>query len=114
MNTEELLAEIERINTEDLGDKVIIGSTDVKALYPSLDIDFTIQVVCDVFRTSGIEIVGIDYDELGLYISLTRTPEEIRAAGLEKVCPTRAHTRGARPAITASGIAVKKEVRFQP
>ena len=33
------------MNSEGWGDKVIIGSTDIKALYPSLDIAFTIEKV---------------------------------------------------------------------
>ena len=36
-NTEELIAEIERLNQEGIGPKFILGSTDVKAMYPSLD-----------------------------------------------------------------------------
>ena len=114
MNTEELLAEIERVNSEGLGDKVIIGSTDVKALYPSLDIAFTIKTVCEVFETSDVIILGVDYEELGLYVSLNRTAEEIQAIGLEAFCPTRARRRGARPTITSSGSAAKKEARFHP
>eukprot|EP00794_Sanderia_malayensis_P013422 gene13422-14801_t len=113
MNTEELLAEVEQVNAERLGDRVVIGFTDVKALYPSLDIKFTIQVVCEIFGTSDVDILGIDYEELGLYISLSRTPEEIRAVGLEEVCPTQAQRRGPKPTITASGSAARKEVRFQ-
>ena len=114
MNTEELLAEIERVNSEGLGSETIIGSTDVKALYPSLDTTFTIQKVCEVFKTSNVTIVGIDYEELGLYISLNRTAEEIREVGLEAVCPTREGRRGAKPKITSSGSATQKEDRFRP
>ena len=36
-NTEELIAEIERLNQEGIGPKFILGSTDVKAMYQSLD-----------------------------------------------------------------------------
>ena len=49
----------------------MIGSTDLKALYPSLDIPFTIEVVGEVFYNSNVNIAGVDNDELGLYISLT-------------------------------------------
>eukprot|EP00794_Sanderia_malayensis_P005665 gene5665-6361_t len=55
MNTKELFAEIERVNTEGLGDKVIIGSTDVMALYLSLDIDFNIQMKG---KAIGFELTG--------------------------------------------------------
>ena len=114
MNTEEMMAEIARVNADGLDDKIIIGSTDVKALYPSLDIEFTIQVVCGVFRNSNISIHGVDYEELGLYISLNRSSDEIQALGLDTVCPARARRRGAIPTITSSGTAAKKEDRFRP
>ena len=75
---------------------MIIGSTDVKALYPSLDIEFTVQIVYEVFETSGVTIDGVDYEEVWLYISLNRTAEEIQALGLDAVCPTRARQEALR------------------
>ena len=45
-STEELLAEVEKLNRDgELNDMDIIGSMDVEALYPSLDIDFTVEKV---------------------------------------------------------------------
>ena len=113
MNTEEMMAEVTRVNSEDIGEDTIIGSTDVKALYPSLDIDFTINTVCEFFEASGVVIHGVDYEEMGLYISLNRTIGQIRDLGLDKVCPTRIGKQG-KPTITASGTAYEKEDRFSP
>ena len=78
---------------------VIVSSTDVKALYPSLDIEFSIKVVCEVFESSDVSIHGVDYEELLLYISLSRSTLEIQALGLSDVCPTRTGRRGPRPTI---------------
>ncbi len=44
-STEELLAEVDKMNDEGIGDGYMIGSFDVEALYPSLDIDFTVDKV---------------------------------------------------------------------
>ena len=79
MNTEEMMSDISRVNCEGLNDKNVVGSTDVKALYPSLDIPFTIEVVGDVFYNSNVNIAGVDNEELGLYISLNRSVDEINA-----------------------------------
>ena len=49
-------------------EEIVVGSADVKALYPSLDIDFTVDKVCEVFDDSDVKIEGIDTDELGLYL----------------------------------------------
>ena len=45
LNTEEMLAGFKGVNDEE----VIIGPADVKALYPSLDISFAVEKVCEVF-----------------------------------------------------------------
>ena len=83
MNTEEMMAEVTRVNSEGIGKDTIIGSTDVKALYPSLDIDFTISTICEFFEASDVVIHGINYEEMSLYISLNRTISQIRNLGFE-------------------------------
>ena len=43
---------IQKANDElrnNVDNEVIVGSADVKALYPSLDVDFTVDKVCEVF-----------------------------------------------------------------
>ena len=52
---------------------MVVGSADAKAWYPSLDIPFAIEKVCGVFYPSGVQVVGLDSDELGLYLALNRT-----------------------------------------
>ena len=71
LNTEEMLAGFKGVNDSRIMEEVIIGSADVKALYPSLDISFTVEKVCEVFYTSGIRIDGLNEDELG-FISGTK------------------------------------------
>ena len=91
---------------------LIIGSTDVVALYPSLDIIFTIDKVCEVFFESDISIQGIDYAELGLYLAVTTSPEVLTKLGIADVYPTRKTNKGRPPTITASGSEEQKEKRF--
>ena len=64
-------------NSEDLDENIIVGSTNMKALYPSLGIEFTILVVCDFLKNSDIVIHVVNYEEMGLYISLNRTVKQI-------------------------------------
>ena len=112
MNTEEMSAEIARINKDHECTNMVVGSTDVKALYPNLDIDFTIEKVCEVFSDSRIEISGVDFNELGLYLSLNMTIEELTSKQIHVFCPTRKTKRGRPPTITASGTANDKTNRF--
>ena len=50
---------------------VVVGSANVKALYPSLDIEFAIDKACELFLESNLEIEGVR-KELGLYLVLNR------------------------------------------
>ena len=97
LNMEKMMLDISRVNCEGLNDKNVVGSTDVKALYPSLDIPFTIEVVGEVFYNSNVNIAGVDNDG-GLYISLNQSVDEINALGL---CPTPEHPRKRMPEIWA-------------
>ena len=115
LSTEELLADVERINTEGgLDENDIVGSADIEALYPNLDIDFTIDKVCEVFEDSTVSVEGIDYAELGLYLSLNKTDDELREKELYDVCPTRSRARGPRPTMTGCGAENNKERRHAP
>ena len=114
LSTEGLLAEIERMNNEGVREDDIIGSADVEALYPSLDVQFTVDKVCELFLSSTIDIKGIDYKELSLYLSLNKTDEQLRDLGLLEYCPRRRSNRGPRPCMTGCGTAEQPEDRYRP
>ena len=113
MSTEEMAAEISRVNELNGSTPLIVGSMDVAALYPSLDIEFTIDKVCEVLSKSDLEIDGVDYEEVGLYLALNLTNEQINRSGLAGVCPTRRSRGGRAPTITTSGIAKDPRERFK-
>ena len=54
------------------GNKLFVGSLYVKALYPSLNIPYAAEKMCEEFIESEIEFVKkyIDTYELGLYLEL--------------------------------------------
>ena len=113
-STEELLAEVEKLNEEGLDDTMIIGSMDVEALYPSLDIDFTIEKVCELMYESSAKYEGVNIKELGLYLSLVMDDDELRERGIDAGCPKRRHRRGPRPNLTGCGTTEKEEERHKP
>ena len=84
MSTEGLLAEVERVNDGGIEDGYFVGSADVKALYPSLHVDFTVEKVCEVFMGSSMNIKGINYKELTLYLSLNKTDQQLQNLGIHK------------------------------
>ena len=110
-STEELLAEVDKLNEHGIDESYIIGSMDVEALYPSLDIPFTIETVSQMFHQSDVKIEGVDYKELGLYLSPTHTDAELQQKGLKEVCPRRRSNRGPRPTIAGRGMDENEESR---
>ena len=114
-STEELLAAVEKLNEDgEIDEMDIIGSMDVEALYPSLDIDFTVDKVCEMLYNSKVTFEGINYKELGLYLSLVKNDEELQQMGLHRVCPKRRARRGPRPNLTGCGTRVDEKKRHQP
>ena len=113
-STEELLAAVEKLNEEGIDAMDIVGSMDVEALYPSLDIEFTIDKVCEVLYESTVDFEGLNVKELGLYLSLVMNDEELQERELHTVCPKRKHRRGPRPNLTGCGTREKEEERHKP
>ena len=102
ISTEDLKAEIDRVNKENMHKRVIVGSTDVKTLYPSLDIPFTKEKVCKIVFESDLKFEGMWYEEIGLYIAVNyiNKMEELEQMGLNEVCPTRDTNLGKKPTYT--------------
>ena len=98
-STEDILAEITDVNENcEIGetDKLVVGSLDVKALYPSLDVNFTAERVADEFYSSPVSIdnESVDVGELGLYLALNIEEDELSKSEFRAYCPTRVSKRG--------------------
>ena len=65
-STEEMIAEIELVNSGDCPDNMEITSSDFEAIFPSLHIDSVAKAAGEEFLTSRLE-VDIDWMELSLY-----------------------------------------------
>ena len=60
-STEDILAEIQELNEKDSAsigqnEKLVVGSLDVKALYPSIDVNFAAEVVAEELYRSDVKI----------------------------------------------------------
>ena len=65
-----------------------------------------------MFLKSGIEVPEVDTGELGLYLALNRTPEQLREKGLHEYCPKRKSNVGRPPKMTGCGMVEQREKRF--
>ena len=67
-----------------------------------------------VFFQSDIQIEGVDYEEVGLYLVINIELEVLQRSNIADVCPTRKSKCRRKPTITASGVEERKDKRFKP
>ena len=110
-----LLNEIERVNRSGKvrGD-TIIGSLDIDALYPSLNIDVCARVFRDKLFHSTLVFPGLSWKDVALYLKYNISEEELVAESIFQYCPKKRTPSGQPPKFEASGIDSKPEKRFGP
>ena len=103
ISMDDMMAGMKKANDEmrNEDNEVIVGFADVKALYPSLDVDFTLATVCEVFYGSDVGVEGVNVEKLGLYLSVS-LKDDLMEAGIPRYCPSRKRNRGRPPSITGS------------
>ena len=72
-------------------------SMDAKGLYPNLVIREVIKIVKEMVEKSGLEFEGVDWAEVGKYLAVNVTRQEIEELDLVGVIPKR---KGAERKVT--------------
>ena len=101
---EEMIAEMDKVNRRNDIEQMIVGSTDVKALYPSLLAIPSTDIIVEVFMQTELQIEGIDWVEVGKYLKINLSATEIDTLGLKEVISTRAKVGGRSPGMTTAEI----------
>ena len=70
--------------------------------------------MCEVFQGSDLNVDGLDGSELGLYLALNKTEEELELLGLSDFCPKRKTNRGRPPVIIGCAMDESEESRYKP
>ena len=110
-----MLAAIRSVNESGvLDERCTVGSADVTALYPSIDVEFAAKKVCEVFMDSEVKVAEVDTKELGLYLALNKTNAQLEECGLAEYCPTRKTKRGRPPTITGCAQSQQEHKRHLP
>ena len=110
-STEEVLsqlleAEVE-IREQGLTESMV-GSLDVRALYPSLDHEGTAAMVATFVEESEVNIQGVDWRAAQVFIASNMTRKEVVKQGLKKIIPRRLKRKGPRPGPTTSELWAKR------
>ena len=106
-STQDMLATIEqKINNNNLNiDELVFFSTDVKSLYPRLEVEPCAAIVAQMLRECRLEVEGVNWDQAVYYLALTLDRAKVAELGLDEVVPKWRKARGRAPGITT------KEVR---
>ena len=91
---------------------LVVGSKDVEAHYPNIDIDLAASEVKKEIEESDLE-VNVDTNEVALFLACSMTPEEIEEEGLTDFVNKRRYKNGARPGLTCKAITGGPAVRQQ-
>ena len=82
---------------------LVVGSKDVEAFYPNMDVDLVAEEVKLEVEESNVDI-EMDTLEAGLYIACTMTPEEIEEEGLTHVVYKRRYKTEPKPGLTCKAL----------
>ena len=113
-STEDLCSEMKMANERIMKDglrrgpfqrdgNLVIGSKDVNAMYPEMDIDVVAEETRLEIQESDLEI-EVNTGEMALFLACSMTQEEIDGEGLTDLVHSRRHKRGPRPGLTCKAI----------
>ena len=108
-STEDMISSMNQANKEirdDSIENVVLVSTDVEKLYPSLEAEESSQLANQMIVESGINFIGMNHREAALYLVLTLTKAERGRFEEEMpgILPTRKNKGGQHPGITTKEV----------
>ena len=102
-STEEMCHAIEEVNKRTDIKNLVLFSTDISAMYPSLDVPEVARVAAELWEESGLEL-NLNTEELSLYLAVTIKWGELEELGLGDMTHTRLKKGGASPGITTKEV----------
>ena len=89
--------------------KLIVGSMDVEALYPSIEVNRSARLVGEMVSESNIEIENVDYDTAVRFIASNSSQSDIVRWGMSEYVPRRKHKTGCRPGATTLELSQRRK-----
>ena len=109
-STEEVLSQLEDAQAaiKASGSRnTMVGSLDVKALYPSLDQDAAAEVVAQLVYESEVRFNGINWRCVQTFLASNHTQEELKQQGIAHLIPDRVFSLVRRPGPTTPELSMK-------
>ena len=122
-STEELCSDIKAVNDRmvkngprrspfQLAGNLVIGSKDVEAHYPEMDVEAAAEEAKREIEESDLEI-EVDEVQLGLFLACSMTQEQVDKEGLTEVVHRRRFKNGVRPGLTYQAIMDSSSKNFK-
>ena len=114
-NSEEMLAELGKVNTKENIEKLVAFSMDVVKLYQSLKSKEVAKLMSKAYLETDVE-VAVEQTELGLYLALIVIKEELARRGLGRVTHAwkkAGSNRGACSGITTAEVLSRRKVEHK-
>ena len=106
-STEDMIASLDGHNRDFMDasqtakENLVVGSMDVKALYPSINIEEACEAVQELVEKYCDRVEGAVSEEAARYLALVLTEQEQKDHGLHEVLPQPRTNMGMRPGITS-------------
>ena len=81
---------------------LVRSSLDVVSIFPNLKASEVSKMVFEALNNSKINFQGFDYQQIGIYLALNASKNEIKELGLSKFVPTRIVKKGGKSKIKMS------------
>ena len=85
----------------------MVGSLDMKALYPSLDQNESAEAVARFVRKSKVDVKGVNWRAALVFLASNMTVAEAKRVGLLHLLPKRLKSRGRQPGSTTTELGRK-------
>ena len=92
---------------------MIIGSMDVEALYPSIGINRSAEIVGQMVGESRIKIENIDYETAVCFIASNSCQTQVNKWGMSQIVPRIKHKTGVRPGGTTEELSKRRKFNIE-
>ena len=111
LSSEEVLSQLRETQEEiarTMRKDTVVGSLDVRGLYPSLDQEGSSEAVARFVRDSSTTLEGIDWRHTQIFVASNMDPHELKREGVLGLVPKRCKKFGPRPGRTTEELSQKR------
>ena len=98
----------ERSSGELVEGELIVGSMDIEALYPSIEVNRSAKIVSEMVSESKVQIENVDFETAVVYIASNSSKAQVYDWGMSQYIPKRKSKTGTRPGPTTGELGKRR------